>query len=104
MPKVVEADFPVPTIAVEPAGDVSGEIPFDLLDVTPRNKVQKKFRIQETPDKRGSLLDLEEGPSQELIEANAMTLNSRTYVYEPDKSLRRLTLDVLPAEKNYQVS
>ena len=66
--------------------------------------MQKKFRIQETPDKRGSLLDLEEGPSQELIEANAMTLNSRTYVYEPDKSLRRLTLDVLPAEKNYQVS
>ena len=31
------------------------------------------------------------------------TLNSHTYVYEPDKSLRKMTIEALPTADNYQV-
>ena len=34
---------------------------------------------------------------------HSVDINTTTYVYEPDKSLRRMTVEALPNEKNYQV-
>ena len=39
-----------------------------------------------------------------LLGVDNSALNSHTYVYEPDKSLRKMTIEALPTAENYQVS
>lgn len=38
-----------------------------------------------------------------LLAPDNSALNSHTYVYEPDKSLRKMTIEALPTADNYQV-
>ena len=44
------------------------------------------------------------GGSGGLLAVDNSDVNSHTYVYEPDKSLRKMTIEALPSPENYQVS
>ena len=37
-----------------------------------------------------------------LLAVDNSEVNSHTYVYEPDKSLRKMTIEALPSPENYQ--
>ena len=39
-----------------------------------------------------------------LLGVDNSALNSHTYVYDADKSLRKMTIEALPSPENYQVS
>ena len=37
-----------------------------------------------------------------LLDVETNDVNAHTYVYEPNLSLRRMTIEALPTEENYQ--
>ena len=48
--------------------------------------------------------DLEKGQGGGggFLEVEAMDANMHTYVYEPNKSLTKMTIEALPSEENYK--
>ena len=47
--------------------------------------------------------DEKSGGGGGLLAPDNSAINSHTYVYEPDKSLRKMTIEALPTADNYQV-
>ena len=46
--------------------------------------------------------DKPSGAGGGLLAVDNSEVNSHTYVYEPDKSLRKMTIEALPSAENYQ--
>ena len=54
--------------------------------------------------KTNSGFEDEKGGGGGLLGVDNSALNSHTYVYDADKSLRKMTIEALPSPENYQVS